>query len=488
MSAQVVLALSLVSFGAVVQPALASRDGDGAAAPIERQYRSVRLQVFAPDKKTAIGPIRQLWNSWTVSDEGREVVEESYGRDQRRRNILQRRGDGMEYSFANEARAFEGTVTFIGAPGTPIFDVAGWKSDVRLLNGAGKLRGEVTRSGTAYRIESTLYGASGEVQFKIRGTIDLVDKDTFVKEVKALGHAFFPPRKRKQLTQKALAPHPVPACAKSVVCRVESEIETPEQLADLKRCRHIEGGVYVGSKAWLTQIPLPCLLSIEGGGLHLFSNPNLTDLSGLENLTRVGNLRIVDSPAMETLGVLPKLTHIEKSVELSRNPNLKEITALSQVKALGTLSIKGNPALKSLAGLNTLARVNHLIIAGNALLETLAGLSGLRQLTGGVYIAKNTALKSIAGLGGVKVGRDYKPPVDLQIVGNSSLENLDGLGGITAVRGRLSVEMNAALKHLHGLVCLGAAKSVKIRDNGSLPSLDSLEGLKTHLGPQATCP
>ena len=99
-----------------------------------------------------------------------------------------------------------------------------------------------------------------------------------------------------------------------------------------------------------------------------YGAPNLTSLSGLETLERIGGLlQIRDMPAL---------------------PNLRGLRSLRSVRFLTV----ENTVVTSLEGAEQLQEVEELRIQDNRQLTSLRGLEGLCRITGGVYIYGNRQL------------------------------------------------------------------------------------------------
>ena len=99
-----------------------------------------------------------------------------------------------------------------------------------------------------------------------------------------------------------------------------------------------------------------------------FGAYNLTSLSGLETLERIGGfLQIRNMPAL---------------------PNLRGLRSLRSVRVLYV----DNTGITSLEGAEQLQEVEELRIQDNRQLTSLRGLEGLCRITGGVYIYGNPLL------------------------------------------------------------------------------------------------
>lgn len=125
----------------------------------------------------------------------------------------------------------------------------------------------------------------------------------------------------------------------------------------------------------------------------------LTDLGALSNLRSVsGTLEISHNPQLEDLTGLEQLTHVE-ALEIRGNAELDQIEALANLSSARFITIAHNPSLGSLRGLERLERADAVKVERNGIFHT-TGLSGLREV-GSVVVSDNAKLISLAGLKGL---------------------------------------------------------------------------------------
>lgn len=202
------------------------------------------------------------------------------------------------------------------------------------------------------------------------------------------------------------------------------------------------------------------LIDDEGvlrGGL-VVQDTNLTSLRGLESLTRVYGVLVVQN-----------------------NTNLTSIAGFDDLTVVdGELAIVGNGRLASLKSLGRLASVSgRLGIVGNDALTALEGLETLRNVDGDLLILENSGLASLAGLEQVGTVNG-----DLQIVSNDRLTSLRGLDNLARVNGTLAIADNSALSTADGLRHLTSVDNgFEIRRNGGLTGLAGLNNLVSVVGP-----
>ncbi len=159
--------------------------------------------------------------------------------------------------------------------------------------------------------------------------------------------------------------------------------------------------------------------------------PEITNLAGLSQLTKVGGLEVVNTGLTDLEG-LGNLTEIDGVLHVRMNPNLESFSGLSAVKKInGTLSIVDNPKIIDFLGLKGLEKCAGIFIEGNALLQSFNGLENLKDigynLVGGIgqiVIKLNNSLTNLNGLIHVApstIGLNTMTGYDVEIHDNPSL-------------------------------------------------------------------
>ena len=190
------------------------------------------------------------------------------------------------------------------------------------------------------------------------------------------------------------------------------------------------------------------------GLLVIRNNAQLTDISALSNLTSASRLAIFENDALSNVEGLAGLTETPSGLSLESNPSLTSLNGLRNLTAVGGLglTLDDNDALVSFDGLGALASVTGPVSIGqNAVLENVDALQGVTSFSGNVFIRNNEALQSLGGfsnlatIGGV-----------LTLDDNDALQTLDGLGSLTAVGARIAVTNNGALENVDAFSSLAS--------------------------------
>jgi len=156
--------------------------------------------------------------------------------------------------------------------------------------------------------------------------------------------------------------------------------EDISDLSSLELITYVGGTVKIGNisgnaNPQLTNLSGLNNLAVIGGSLKMYSNEALTSLDELNNLGLIfGDLFIGDAsfnagnPALSSLSGLENLHYLEGSLKFSGNESLASITALNGLNFIGgQLRIKDNPVLTSLAGLGNVysSSISYLQIISN---------------------------------------------------------------------------------------------------------------------------
>jgi hypothetical protein len=303
-------------------------------------------------------------------------------------------------------------------------------------------------------------------------------------------------------------------------------IQSRDDIARFKACRQIAGDLFI------VTLTLEDLHGLEGlqviyGQLviapALPGNPDpalsaksaLTTLSGLEGLTSVGGLdleylsvptlaplaRLQSAPNVKLveLNALKDLTGLQNAgwtsavisdnaqlqslnglnsptgaltVELSRDPKLQDLTALSGMQSVGELTLSDLPALSTLAGLKSLMNATVLSVDGCSGLSDLSGLGSLGSI-GAVTLSNNASLQTLMGLSTQHMSL-------LSVSNCPKLQNLKGAMGSDGT-GPDSLQLSSlpALKSLAGLENARTSQLVQIDQCDALVDLSGLDQLQT---------
>ena len=117
---------------------------------------------------------------------------------------------------------------------------------------------------------------------------------------------------------------------------------------------------------------------------RLSQKPQLSSLSGMENLISIGELQLLGNPNLTTLNGLSNVTIFDR-LELIDNVLLNDLSSISQISTFDKgLTISGSAALTNLIDLQNLILLadGFLVIDNNNALTDLNGLKNLISVSG----------------------------------------------------------------------------------------------------------
>jgi len=186
-----------------------------------------------------------------------------------------------------------------------------------------------------------------------------------------------------------------------------------------------------------------------GGYLTITNNHNLSSLSGLDNLKSIGGgLTLWSNHGLQNLDQLINITNLGGSLMLFANKKLNNIEGLSMIEGIdGEVFIQVHDSLTYLSGLSSLVFVNgNVNISYNHLLESMSGLNNLEHINGNLIIEDNPSLKSLQGFENLLVVEG-----SLLINSNPLLESISALSNLSSIEGVIRFTHNDLLESLEGL-------------------------------------
>lgn len=212
-------------------------------------------------------------------------------------------------------------------------------------------------------------------------------------------------------------------------------------------------------------------------------NPQLTSLSGLENMGIGGSLGVLNNPLLTSLdgitGIYSTAVQGLDVISIVDNPSLVSLLPLATLTGFsGRMDIFNNSSLLNLDGINVTPSTFG--VEGNQNLERLTEMSsGGSSLA--VRIIDNPSLTTLSGLEGIT-----RIDVRCEIINNDSLINLDGLSNVlndsSSMYTLFRIEGNQLLSDISGLenVFPPTIFELEITDNPNL-SQCNIDSVCTHL-------
>lgn len=211
-------------------------------------------------------------------------------------------------------------------------------------------------------------------------------------------------------------------------------------------------------------------IGTENGG-----NPNLTSISGLNNVKRIQyGLYVYNNPVLEDLTGLDSIFSLNGSCRIVNNANLISFQGLNNIQAIKEFFyLYDNPRIKNMSGLDNLRWVKIAFhVVNNDSLESFVGLTNFLQIDGGFYIANNERLNTTDGL-----DKLYYIRQSIYIENNPSLQRISSMNELEELQSSLKITGNNTLDSITGFNKLLKIPEgfVKIED---CPDLVSIQGFK----------
>ena len=249
---------------------------------------------------------------------------------------------------------------------------------------------------------------------------------------------------------------------------------------------HIDGSLIIKENQSLTSLfglnNLTTIgedLSIGTGSYSWTGNPLLNNLSGLQSLTSIGStLRVMWNHGLKDLSGIENLSNVE-NIKVSSNDSLLSLNGLQGVKNInGFVMISWSEALNTLNGLNNLTTAGKVTLYRLINLYDLSGFDRLNTITNDLIIKENFSITSITSFDSLTyIGGN------LTIESNGNLIELSGFHNLTEIAEDFVLYSNYDLLSIASLSSLTAiGGDLYIRWNHSLTSLIGLSGVTSIAG------
>lgn len=202
-------------------------------------------------------------------------------------------------------------------------------------------------------------------------------------------------------------------------------------------CTVIEGGVSLNGPTIVNLNGLSGITAINFD-LQLGIVPNLTSLSGLENVTTIAGLQIYESGLTDLTG-LQSLNSLQSlsvgSYLYGNNPWLTSLNGMPNVSSLQSISISYT-VLTTLHGLENITTIGGMDIISNPYLISPDGLNNLVSVDNSLLIRFNPKLASLHGLHNlVSVGGDLGIWANPSLTTLADFEHLSSIGAVSEAEG-----------------------------------------------------
>ncbi len=205
----------------------------------------------------------------------------------------------------------------------------------------------------------------------------------------------------------------------------------------------------ISQNATLTHVDAPVNLTAVGEDLTFSGNPNLTTLTGLGNITSIGQYLYIDNNGIIGPLDFSSVTSVGRFIYFHGNPNVTSINIqnVGGTVGIGTaytnangIVIGNNAALTSLAAPEPLTAVDAWVgINQNPNLVDFTGFGNLTDISGGLFLGAIPASAFPDMLSLTTIGEN------LEIIANTQITNLDWLANLVSIGGILRIQNNPLL-------------------------------------------
>lgn len=215
---------------------------------------------------------------------------------------------------------------------------------------------------------------------------------------------------------------------------------------------------------------------VDGGWSHVrLSGLDWADLSPAVTPVELTHLSIDQLPRLESTRGL-RVERVWAQTDVWNNPLLRDLSGLSDARLSGRIAVLRNPALESLGALKLVRDARFglsLEVRGNHSLASLGTLGGPLEFQHALVLDQNPKLADIDALEQVRSCSILR----LRELGVRSLRPLRNLRGDPYVS--LEVSRNPALPSFEGLEGLHSLVSLVIEDNAELETIEALGSLES---------
>lgn len=236
------------------------------------------------------------------------------------------------------------------------------------------------------------------------------------------------------------------------------------------------------------------------GNLYIGGNQtsDITDLSPLNNLIRVGGWIAIYHTSLTHINGLGGLTSVGADIDFRNNSLLTNIDGFGSLTTIGGLDVRNHSVLTSIDGFNNLTDIGTIgvNIQINQALQSINGFNSLTQIEGKFELRQNPNLVSFGGFNNLTTFGTYLYFNDTKVVnvtglsslttvgtfmvieGNTELTNIDFVNALTTVGANFAIRNNSQLQNLNGLSNLvSVGGRVQILNNTVLNNISGLQNI-----------
>lgn len=173
-------------------------------------------------------------------------------------------------------------------------------------------------------------------------------------------------------------------------------------------------------------------------GKILISGGTITSISALSNLREVGSLEIRFNSQLDSLAGIEQLERADELIIVG-NPLIAALPEFGSLTTLGRINVDNNAALTSLGNFSALTQAGSISVGNNPMLPALDGFTTLEQLDGSLTLDGNQLFVDFSTLTNLALING-----DLSIQDNPELQEL-AMPVLTTIGGGLEIIGNPTL-------------------------------------------
>ena len=222
-------------------------------------------------------------------------------------------------------------------------------------------------------------------------------------------------------------------------------------------------------------------LELSSGDIQIVNNTALTSLNGLNNLlfvgyTGLGSLWIQNCPNIQNLHGLENLSFITADLNFRSNNNLSDLTAFQKLVTIyGNINIWDNSSLTTLNGMEKITFASDVSILNNPLLSNISSLNNLDSLDmaygAEIAIVGNPKLQSLSCFNKLKTINS------VSITDNMQLQSLQAFNNLSRITTSFFAQNNPSLTNISGLEKLRNVQTITFNQNTSFANFCPLKPL-----------
>ena len=249
-------------------------------------------------------------------------------------------------------------------------------------------------------------------------------------------------------------------------------------------CDIIEGDLKIEGNDITNLNGLSSIEEIEGF-FQIDNCENLSSLTGLDNVLKIGAALIVNSGLTDFQG-LNNLSSVSFSFSLTNNLDLESFNGLGSLQEVGTaFQVNGTPKIKNFLGLNELSQVNQLSVNNN---DSIVNFEGLESLTffNQATINDNPKLENFVGLEGLENIGSPNNIAFFMLTNNDTFVDFTGLENVENIIANITLDSLNSFEGFNGLENLQLMYSLYMNkcpvfnDFSNLNNIEMLENLEIY--------